>query len=88
MEITFQHKSNSIAVPVDAPAEIKLYAVPTAYSPDGYFAAVWMPQGLEPVPACAVDAAKLLAHISIAVQDGQPVLQTLSSKRGVTYATD
>jgi len=88
MQITFKQSNKTIAVPVEAlPAEVKLYKVPKAYSEDGYFAAVYMPQVvLEPVPACATGDAELLAHISIMEQDGQPALQAVFCKKGVTYA--
>ncbi len=87
MQITFQHNRKSLAVPVDTPAEVKLYAVPQDYSEDGYFAAVWMPQVLEPVPACAAAKAELLAHIKVTAQEnGRAALAAVYRKEGVSYA--
>lgn len=87
MNITFTHKKKKGEIPVSGPSEVKYYAVPTSYSDDGYFAAVWSGQDLEPVPACAAEDAVLLAHIKANQQeDGSFVLQELFCAEGVKYA--
>ncbi len=87
MKIVFTQKKKKAEIPVFGACEVKLYAVPTSYSDDGYFAAVWATHDLEPVPACAGDAATLLAHVSV-VQDenGDYVIQERFRVEGVTYA--
>lgn len=87
MFITFTHKKKKGEIPLSDPSEVKYYAVPASYSDDGYFAAVWSGQDLEPVPACAAAEAVLLAHIKAHQQeDGSFVLQELFCAEGVKYA--
>ena len=87
MIITFTHKKKKGEIPVSGPSEVKYYAVPTSYSDDGYFAAVWSGQDLEPVPACPAVDTVLLAHIKVNQQeDGSLVLQPVFCAEDVKYA--
>ena len=87
MKITFTHKKKKTEIPIFGASEVKLYAVPVSYSDDGYFAAVWFAQDLEPVPACAVESVELLAHVRVmpGENDGY-ILQESFCKEGVKYA--
>ena len=87
MKITFTHKKKKGEVPVFGACEVKYYAVPKDYSDDGYYAAVWLTQDLEPVPACAVEAATLLAHVRVVADDsGDYAVQEVFCMEGVKYA--
>lgn len=87
MKITFTHKKKKAEIPVFGPVEVKLYAVGADYSADGYFAAVWASQELEPMPACAMADTELLAHIRVTEQDsGEYALQEVFCAKGVQYA--
>lgn len=87
MNIVFTHGNKQTEISLPGACEVKYYAVPSAYSDDGYFAAVWFSQDLEPVPACAPEHAELLAHVRIAIDmEGACGLQELFCKEGVTYA--
>ena len=90
MQITFTRKKKKIEVPVFGASAVKLYAVDTAYSADGYFAAVWAAGELEPLPACAPDTTELLAHVALISADegeGLALSETFCAE-GVTYALD
>jgi hypothetical protein len=88
MQITFKHQGKTLVLDAESPSEVKLYAVPSAYSEDGYFFAVWTSGDLEPVPACATEQANLLAHVQTSEQENGPAkAQTIYCKQGVTYAT-
>jgi hypothetical protein len=80
--IVFTHNDASFPIPVTAPAEVKLYAVPTGYSEDGYFVSTWMPTELEPIPA---SSHTLLCHLSI---DSDNTVTEVSNHGGVSYAED
>ena len=86
MKVTFTYKKKNLEIPVSGVSEVKLYTVPTAYSSDGYFAAVWFPHDLEPVPACAVASVELLAHVGLTQQEGVYALQERFCAEGVKYA--
>jgi hypothetical protein len=87
MQTTFKHQGKNLVIDAESPSEVKLYAVPDAYSNDGYFAAVWTPGDLEPVPACAAEKTTLLAHVRVTRQEsGSATAQTIYCKQGVTYA--
>ena len=89
MKITFTRKKKKAEVPVFGASMVKLYAVDTAYSADGYFAAVWAAGELEPVPACSPDKAELLAHVALTHgEDGKLELTQTFCQEGVTYALD
>lgn len=89
MLIVFTRKKKKIEIPVFGASEAKLYAVDTAYSADGYFAAVWAAGELEPLPACAAKDAALLAHMELAsALDGGMTLRETFCAEGVTYALD
>ncbi|CAK7028277.1 MAG: hypothetical protein DELT_02670 [Desulfovibrio sp.] len=87
MIITFTQNKKKGAITVSGACEAKYYAVPADYSDDGYYAAVWLSQDLEPVPACAVESTELLAHVRVlAGDDGEYTLQEVFCKEGVKYA--
>jgi hypothetical protein len=86
MQIKFKHKGKTLSVDVESPSEVKFYAVPASYSNDGYFFAVWAPGDLEPVPACAVEKATLLAHVKTEEQESGPATTKTIYCQGVTYA--
>jgi hypothetical protein len=87
MQITFNHQGKNIVIAAVSPSDVKLYSVPTGYSEDGYFAALWAAGDLEPAPACAVEKATLLAHVKLGEQEGSPArAQTIYCKQGVSYA--
>ena len=89
MKITFTRKKKKAEIPVFGASEVKLYAVDTAYSADGYFAAVWAKGELEPVPACSQEQAELLAHLALASgEDGRLAVTQTFCQEGVTYALD
>jgi hypothetical protein len=87
MQITFVHQGTSLEIHADNPSEVKLYAVPPAYSNDGYFVAIWAFGDVEPYPACAAEKVTLLAHAKIAMKEnGTAEIQSIFCKQGVTYA--
>ena len=88
MKITFTHNGHVLEIPISGQCEVKLYSVPTAYSSDGYFAAVWAGEELEPIPACTVNEAHLLTHVKAVQPLGAPVLtlQPVLCAEGVSYA--
>lgn len=89
MKITFTRKKKKAEVPVFGASAVKLYTVDTAYSADGYFAAVWATGELEPVPACSQGVAELLAHVTLAHgEDGKLEPTPIFCQEGVTYALD
>lgn len=91
MKIVFKRNKKKVEIPVFGPSEVKLYAVPTAYSADGYFAGVWASGELEPVPACPLSDAALLAHVELASAEMAGSGQTLREhfcEEGVSYALD
>ena len=87
MNLVFTRSKKKLEVPISGDSEVKLYAVPAAYSGDGYALAVWGPGELEPVPACDQASAELLAHVGATRQeDGAFSLREIFCKQGVTYA--
>lgn len=86
MKITFTHNKKKVVVPFFGASTVKLYVVPKDYSDDGYFAAVWLAQDLEPVPACASEAVQLLAHVEIVQENGAYTFQKVFCMEGVKYA--
>ena len=87
MHLVFTQKKKKVEIPISGACEAKLYAVPTAYSADGYAASVWGPGELEPIPACGHAGTELLAHIGVVPQeDGSFILREIFCKQGVTYA--
>ncbi len=87
MKITFSHAKKKVEVMLEGESQCKLYAVPTEYSFDGYFASLWAQGELEPLPACDVVKASLLAHVEAKLVDG--AYQTIDHflTKGVSYAT-
>ncbi len=49
---------------------VKVYAVPSSYSEDGFFIAHWRYGELEPAPACLGCEAALLADVTITNHEG------------------
>ena len=82
MPILISYDSQDFETHLSNGGQLALYAVPTEYSEDGLFLAVWYAGELEPCPACAsADARPLLR---LAVQDGQ--LREDFKAEGVSYA--
>ena len=69
MDIHFTYAGREIDVACNESDTVKLYAVPTGYSEDGLYAAVWRAGEVEPFPACDGNEAHLLAEVY--VQQGQ-----------------
>lgn len=89
MKITFTHKKKKTEITAFGASEVKFYAVPTAYSDDGYYLATWAPGEYEPVPACAVNTCELLAHLAFEKNDqGELVVREISCAQGVKYGAD
>lgn len=86
MNLVFTKGKKTFAIPVSGSAEVKLYAVPTAYSSDGHYLCGWSAGELEPVPACEQTGMELLAHVAITLQEGTYVLREIFCAKGVTYA--
>ncbi|MDR3362612.1 MAG: hypothetical protein LBO64_07220 [Desulfovibrio sp.] len=88
MKIVFTRNGKSAEIPLTGACTLKFYAVPEVYSSDGFFAAVWGPGELEPVPACPQADAELLAHLALAPGDegGGLLLTKHYLRTGVTYA--
>lgn len=87
MKITFTHKKKKTEMTVSGPSEVKFYAVPAAYSDDGYYLAIWSPGEYEPVPACAVDSQELLAHLAFEKNDQDELaVRAIARAEGVSYA--
>lgn len=87
MQIAFTYKKKKVEIPVFGACEVKYYAVPKDYSDDGFYAAVWLAQDLEPVPACAVENTTLLAHVRVVADDsGGYAVQEVFCMEGVKYA--
>lgn len=82
MQITFTHKKKKNEIAVPGACEVKYYAVPKDYSDDGYYAAVWLAQDLEPVPACAGKDATLLAHLQVSLKIGEGHKTDLGDNEG------
>ncbi|MFV0423742.1 hypothetical protein [Oleidesulfovibrio sp.] len=89
MQITFTHKKKKPEASVSGPSEVKLYAVPTSYSDDGYYLAAWSSGDYEPVPSCAVNDAELLAHLAVEGNDqGELAMREIFCAQGVKYAAN
>lgn len=85
MNITFLHNgaSHEVTYPGSMSGHVKLYAVPTAYSPDGYYIALWQDGELEPLPGCAANDATLLCHARIERNEsGNVSMKTLHTNNG------
>lgn len=67
---------------------LRLYAVPSAYSEDGLYLAVWQRTYYEPVPACDAAQTTLLADLECgsARADTSPALLEHYLAKGVKYA--
>ena len=72
MIVTLRYKDATIPVKCAAQA-FKLYAVPPAYSDDGLALCMWNAGELEPVPACLVGTAAVLAHFTVDGDTASPV---------------
>ena len=89
MEITFTHKKKKTEISVFGPVEVKFYAVPTAYSDDGYYLATWSAGDYEPVPGCAGGSEELLCHLAVERNDqGELAAREIYSAEGVKHAAD
>lgn len=90
MKIVFTRKKKKMEIPLFCASEVKLYAVPAAYSADGYFVGIWASGELEPVPGSAPEETELLAHLVLAASDqgGELALRETFCAEGVTYALD
>lgn len=87
MTITVKHKTKKLVLeyPGESAGFVKLYLVPKSYSDDAYYTASWEQGELEPVPACAVSDASLLAHFAVnSVEAGQTVTPVFLAE-GVTH---
>ncbi len=82
MTILISYDENAFEAPLADGGHLALYAVPTAYSADGLFLAMWNDGELEPRPACAVPDARLLLRLSR--REGA-VHETFKAE-GVSYA--
>ena len=82
MSILISYDGKDFEAEVDNGGKLALYALPTEYSEEGLFLAVWYVGELEPCPACASADARLL--LRLAVQDGQ--IQEGFKAEGVSYA--
>lgn len=81
MIIHLRYKGTTVPVECAAQA-FKLYAVPPTYSGDGLAVCMWNAGELEPVPACLVGDAAVLAHFTVDGDTASPVLVA----EGVEYA--
>lgn len=72
MIVTLRYKNATVPVECAAQA-FKLYAVPSAYSDDGLAVCMWNAGELEPIPACLVADAALLAHFTVDGDTASPV---------------
>lgn len=87
MNLVFTKGKKTYEIPVHDSAEVKFYAVPTAYSSDGHYLSGWGAGELEPVPACGQSDTELLAHVAVGLQDdGTYALLEMFCAKGVTYA--
>ena len=84
--VTYQKKSLPLEYALSGAGEAKLYAVPAAYSDDGFCACVWGRDEMEPVPGCAVGRATLLAHFTIQDEDAAQRVAAAFLAKGVSYA--
>ena len=64
MTLKFVYQGRNALVECELNDTVKLYDVPTDYSNDGFYAAVWRKSDIEPRPACAGDETRLLAEVS------------------------
>lgn len=85
--ITIQHNKSIITVDYTyaESGRLKLYAVPSSYSTDGYAVTIWRDTDPEIIPACASDTAHLLAHVRFSGSDGF-ITQFTEVGVEVTYA--
>lgn len=86
MQLTFTHKKKSLSVDYEGGSgHAILYSVPTDYSDDGYYVAAWQDTEIEPVPACAAGAARVLCRVRLeSGTDGSMVLKNIESNEGAT----
>ena len=66
--------------------QIEVYAVPTEYSSDGYYVAVWDDTEMEPVPACAAASTTLLLHLRVEQDQDTLITKPISHVKEITYA--
>ena len=83
-EIKFSYSGQEFTTSTPLSGHGKLYAVPEDYSDDGLYLATWANGEIEPVPACTIGDAVLLAHLEIA-QDGKSCKRIYLAE-GVKYA--
>lgn len=81
--IKFSYGEHEFTTPAPFSGHVKLYAVPEAYSEDGLYLATWANGEIEPIPACAIGDATMLAHIET-TQEGQ--CKPIYLAEGVEYA--
>lgn len=87
MKITFSYGRKKVACELAAGQRLRLYSVPADYSEDGFYAATWERERLEPVPACDATRTKLLADLECgAAGDDEETLHERYLAEGVRYA--
>lgn len=87
MLLKFSHNGREIPVEYlgTGSGHAVLYAVPKEYSDDGYYVAAWQDTEIEPVPACAASAARVLCRVRLeSGTDGSMVLKNIESNEGAT----
>ena len=85
MRITYNKQE--VNVVLGTGDSVALYGVPSAYSEDGLFLAVWGSAELEPLPACD-GAAPLLRVSMIEGVAGVPAVAEHFKAKGVEYAAN
>ena len=87
MDITLKHKTKKLILsyPGESAGFVKLYAVPKAYSDDGYYAATWQQGELEPAPGSAVQETTLLAHLAVNSAGAASSVTPIFLAQGVTH---
>lgn len=87
MNIRFVYLDREALIACKESDTVKLYDVPTEYSEDGFYAAVWQQGNVEPRPACAGNAARLLAEIAIQEDKDGVVIGGMLVEGVEAYAT-
>lgn len=83
-EIAFSYSGQEFTISTPLSGHVKLYAVPEDYSDDGLYLATWANGEIEPIPACAIGNAVMLAHLKIE-QEGSSCKKIYIAE-GVKYA--
>lgn len=83
MNICFSYLDRETLIPCNEGDMITLYDVPTDYSEDGFYAAVWRHGSIEPHPACAGDTALVLAKITILRDKDDIIIKSMFFAEGV-----